>query len=218
MGGGRNQRHGRSAAEPVPSLLSPLGGGEGRQGAASVRARCRADGGPENGLAAQPFAGAVQRRRRISRCTDRSAGGCADRHTFVAVRARAIVRRPQRSTSGWQRRRGQRRATAWADRGGQHCAGASARRRGCPHTLGKTARLSRRTPAASEAWASCLLGKHGEEWGKGPTGLMTQTELEARLRAVETALKALEHRLAALPAHLALARRDHRVVQRCTSI
>ena len=60
-----------------------------RQGAASVRARCRADGGQERGLAAQPFAGAVQRRRGISRCTDRSAGGCADRPTATTARARA---------------------------------------------------------------------------------------------------------------------------------
>jgi hypothetical protein len=60
-----------------------------RQGAASVRARCRADGGQERGLAAQPCAGAVQRRRGISRCTDRSAGGCADRCTATTDRARA---------------------------------------------------------------------------------------------------------------------------------
>ena len=59
-----------------------------RQGAASVRARCRADGGQERGLAAQPFAGAVQRRRGISRCTDRSAGGCADRPTAATACAR----------------------------------------------------------------------------------------------------------------------------------
>ena len=44
-----------------------------------------------------------------------------------------------------------------------------------------------------------MLGKHREERGKGQTEMMTQTELEARLLAVETALKALEHRLAALP-------------------
>jgi hypothetical protein len=86
LGGGRNQRHGRSAAEPVPSLLSPLGGGEGRQGAVSVRARCRADGGAERGLAAQQAAGAVQRRRPLSRGTDRSAGGGADRRTDMTVR------------------------------------------------------------------------------------------------------------------------------------
>jgi len=62
---------------------------EVKQGAASVRARCRADGGPERRLAAQPCAGAVQRRRRLSRCTDRSAGGCADRHTVSTTRAQA---------------------------------------------------------------------------------------------------------------------------------
>jgi len=71
-------------------LLCPLGGGVVRQGAASVRARCRTDGGPEHGLAAQRLAGAVQRRRGISRCTDRSAGGCADRPTFMTTRARAV--------------------------------------------------------------------------------------------------------------------------------
>jgi len=69
--------------------LCPSGGGLVRQGAASVRARCRADGGQERGLAAQPCAGAVQRRRGISRCTDRSAGGCADRCTATTDRARA---------------------------------------------------------------------------------------------------------------------------------
>ena len=70
-------------------LVSPLGGDEVRQGAASVRARCRADGGPECRLAAQPCAGAVQRRRGLSRCTDRSAGGCADRRTLSTTCARA---------------------------------------------------------------------------------------------------------------------------------
>ena len=69
--------------------LCPSGGGEVRQGAASIRARCRADGGPERGLAAQPLAGAVQWRRCISHCTDRSAGGCAARHTLVTARVRA---------------------------------------------------------------------------------------------------------------------------------
>ena len=69
--------------------MSPLGGRSVRQGVAAVRARCRADGGQERGLAAQPCAGAVQRRRGISRCTDRSAGGCADWRTFSTTRARA---------------------------------------------------------------------------------------------------------------------------------
>jgi len=98
-----------SAAAPVPSLLSPLGGGEGRQGAASVRARCRADGGQERGLAAQPCAGAVQRRRGISRCTDRSAGGCADRRTAVTARAQALccwdtTEATPRRCASWQTR------------------------------------------------------------------------------------------------------------------
>ena len=82
-GTGRAQRRRCLPCEPLGGRI------EVRQGAASVRARCRADGGPERGLAAQPCAGAVQRRRRISRCTDRSAGGCADRRTFVTTRARA---------------------------------------------------------------------------------------------------------------------------------
>jgi hypothetical protein len=46
--------------------------------------------GPEHRLAAQPCAGAVRRRRGISRCTDRSAGGCADWRTLVTTRARAL--------------------------------------------------------------------------------------------------------------------------------
>jgi hypothetical protein len=73
MGGDRNQGYGQSAA--------------------AVRARCRADGGQKRGLVVQPCAGAVQRRRGISRCTDRSADGCADRRTLVTTRAR-VVRGP----------------------------------------------------------------------------------------------------------------------------
>ena len=38
-----------------------------------------------------------------------------------------------------------------------------------------------------------------EETGKGQTGMMTQTQLEARLLAVETALQEMQHRLALLP-------------------
>jgi hypothetical protein len=67
----------------------PLGGDEVRQGAAPVRARSRADGGQERGLAAQPCAGAVQRQRGLSCCTDRSASGCADRCLFSTTRAQA---------------------------------------------------------------------------------------------------------------------------------
>jgi len=84
---------------------------EVRQGAAAVRARCRADGGPERRLAAWRKAGAVQRRR-LSRCTDRSAGGGADRHTFTTTRARALrgldaaEAAPRRR--GWWRSRGRR--------------------------------------------------------------------------------------------------------------
>jgi hypothetical protein len=51
-GGERKPPHGQSAAAPVPSLLSPLGGDEVRQGATSIRARCQADGGQERRLAA----------------------------------------------------------------------------------------------------------------------------------------------------------------------
>jgi len=69
--------------------VSPLGGDEVRQGAASDRARCRADGGPERRLAAQQSTGAVQRQRCIRRCMDRSAGGGADRRTCLTIRARA---------------------------------------------------------------------------------------------------------------------------------
>ncbi len=38
-----------------------------------------------------------------------------------------------------------------------------------------------------------------DETGKGQTGMMTPTQLEARLLAVETALKEIERRLATLP-------------------
>ena len=65
--------------------LCPLGGGSVRQGAASVRARCRADGGPERGLAAQrvrggsPAAAGYQPRHRPRRQED--AGHCCQPHT-----------------------------------------------------------------------------------------------------------------------------------------
>ena len=38
-----------------------------------------------------------------------------------------------------------------------------------------------------------------DETGKGQPGMMTPTQLEARLLAVETALKEIERRLATLP-------------------
>jgi len=90
--------------------LSPLGGRSVRQGAAAVRARCRADGGQERGQAAQPCAGAVQRRRCISRCTDRSAGGCAAWRTFSTTRARAWGGRDAAEASS-------RRCASWRSRG-----------------------------------------------------------------------------------------------------
>jgi hypothetical protein len=68
----------------------PLGGqrGEARR---SVRlSALPSRRGGRHRLAAQRCAGAVQRRRRLSRCTDRSAGGCADRHTAATARARAL--------------------------------------------------------------------------------------------------------------------------------
>ena len=91
-------------------LVSPLGGDEVRPGAAPGRARCRADGGPEHRLATQQEAGAVQRRRGISRCTDRSVGGCADRHTFTTVHARACRGLDAAEASP-------RRCAAWRSRG-----------------------------------------------------------------------------------------------------
>jgi hypothetical protein len=74
---GRARQRREQAASP--SMWGPLGGSAVRQGAVPVRARCRANRGQERGLAAQPCAGAVQRRRCFSRCMDRSAGG-ADWH------------------------------------------------------------------------------------------------------------------------------------------
>ena len=75
---------------------------------------------------AQPCAGAVQPWRRLSCGTDRSAGGCADRRTFLITRARAMARQPPRSASSWQGRRGQLPAMARAHRRGCHDASAHA--------------------------------------------------------------------------------------------
>jgi hypothetical protein len=82
--------------------VCPLGGDEVRQGAAAVRARCRADGGPERGQAAQREAGAVRRRRGISLRTDRSADRCADWPTVATARARALVARRGIPPAGWR--------------------------------------------------------------------------------------------------------------------
>ena len=86
-------------------LVRPLGGGGESTGAASVRARALSPGGPERRLAAQRPAGAVRRRRGISRRTDRSAGGCADRRTLVTVHARATAARHSAPPGGEQLRR-----------------------------------------------------------------------------------------------------------------
>ncbi len=85
-GGERNQWHGRSRCLPP----CPLGGGWWGH-----RSLCRSGscvpttGGRKRCLAAQPAAGAAQRRRRTSRCADQSAAGCADWRTFTTSRARA---------------------------------------------------------------------------------------------------------------------------------
>ena len=107
--GERKGEHGQSAAAPVLTTV-PLGSDEVRQGAATVRARCRADGGPERRLAAQRKAGAVQRRRCISRYTDRSAGGYADWRPLVTTRARAF-RGPDAAEAS------PRRCASWRSRG-----------------------------------------------------------------------------------------------------
>jgi len=70
--------------------VCPLGGGGRGKGAASIGVLLPRPGGQERRLAAQRSAGAVQRRRLTSRCTDRSAGGCADRRTDATTRARAL--------------------------------------------------------------------------------------------------------------------------------
>ena len=80
--GRRKQWHGQSAAAPVPSLARPLRGRIGKARRSVHWSALRRRRGQERGLAAQPCAGAVQPWRRISGCTDRSAGGCADRRTF----------------------------------------------------------------------------------------------------------------------------------------
>jgi hypothetical protein len=53
-------------------------------------------------------------------------------------------------------------------------------------------------PSGVERFGILLMGEHVEERGKGQIGMMTQTALEARLLAVETALKARERRLMTL--------------------
>jgi hypothetical protein len=90
----------------------PPGGqrGEARRSVRSSALSSRR--GARYGLAAQRCAGAVQRRRRISRCTDRSAGGCADWHTVSATRARACDSLDAAEALPW-------RCIAWRSRGRQ---------------------------------------------------------------------------------------------------
>jgi hypothetical protein len=107
--GERKQEHGQSAAAPVLTTV-PLGADRCRQGAAAVRAHCRADGGPARRLAAQRCAGAVQWRRCSSHRTDRSAGGCADWRPLVTTRARAF-RGPDAAEAS------PRRCVSWRSRG-----------------------------------------------------------------------------------------------------
>jgi hypothetical protein len=64
---------------------------------------------------------------------------------------------------------------------------------------GTRRRRGARTAVAQGAWASGLRGVHREATRKGQTTMMTQTEMEARLLAVEAALTVLERRLATLP-------------------
>ena len=73
-------------------LWSPLGGDEVRQGAATVRARCRADGGAgiSPGSPAQGGGSAAAQCPCERGCTDRSADRCADRHTSMPAHARAF--------------------------------------------------------------------------------------------------------------------------------
>jgi len=181
-GGDRNERHGRSAAAPVLTAV-PLGGqrGEARRSGCSSALPSRR--GARRRLAAQRCAGAVQRRRCISRCTDRSAGGCADRHTFSTLRARvcggldAAEASPRRCVS-W-RSRGRR----W--RGPSHSPRAPARpcrlnvvqagrltaaRPGVPGTLPlarATAAGHRAAPAAGSASEGCPVPLPGRTTAAG---------------------------------------------------
>ena len=97
--GGWGRKEAAARAKPVPSAWSPGGRMGGAKAQHPLERFCPSHRGQERGLAAQPCAGAVQRRRGISRCTDRSASGCADWHTEVTTRARAWPRRRGGSAS-----------------------------------------------------------------------------------------------------------------------
>jgi len=91
FGGDRNQRHGQSAAAPVPSLLSPLGGqiGEARRSLCSSALPSRWGAGTAPGSPAVRGGSPAAQRPFERGCTDRSADRCADRHTLVTARVRA---------------------------------------------------------------------------------------------------------------------------------
>jgi len=109
MRGGRNPRHGQSAAAPVLTTV-PLGD----ESVQARRSRCASAlprrREPACRLAAQRCAGAVQRRRCLSHCTDRSTGGCAARRTLVTIRVRAL-RGPDAAEASPRRR------VSWRSRG-----------------------------------------------------------------------------------------------------
>jgi hypothetical protein len=189
-------------------LWSPLGGDEVWQGAAAVRARCRTDGGQGRRLAAQRLAGAVQWRRCISRCTDRSAGGCADWHTFSTTRARAsggleAAEASPLRCAGWSADCGAA-GCPWSTARARvpaagHCtspaAGSAGPLRGytavavtqqapvhvsgrCSQGLGKTGYRDGRMAAVQGTSPSCLLGKQREETGEGESSHASDTGAE----------------------------------------
>ena len=146
---------------------APPGGRRWRQGAASVRARCRTDGGPEQCLAAQRQGGGSPAwRRGISRCTDRSAGGCADRQYLCDSLSASHGRRPPRAASSWQCDEGSSRPLS-----GHTAAAVTAQvrvlpSRSYPHALGKRGRTSRSTAAVRGTWVVCLWREQeGERFG-----------------------------------------------------
>ena len=92
MGGERNEWHGQSVAAPVPSLCASWGAA--RKGKAQRPFERVAE--PTGGRKQRPGSpaargGSPAAQRPLERgCTDRSAGGCADRRTDPSARARAL--------------------------------------------------------------------------------------------------------------------------------
>ena len=106
---------GRAQRRRCLPLCAPWGADRGGKAQRPFERVAAPTGGRNSGLAAQPRAGAVQPWRRISGCTDRSAGGCADRRTLLTIRARAAA--AYASLGRQPAERGGRRAAA-AARGG----------------------------------------------------------------------------------------------------